>query len=131
MCCLSSRLLGRLARSHHHQVIPGVSSAFAAPLLSSIAVTHRSVSNQVREAVGRSSLALLPHDSTLPAERNAKEIMAMAMDQVYVCTGYGKDGSRPYLAPYFRNQTAVFLMAVGRLGELCENLRQVRDTGEG
>jgi hypothetical protein len=45
---------------------------------------------------------------------------------VYICTGYGRDGDRPYLAPYYPNQTAVFLMAVGRLKELCHNLEQVR-----
>lgn len=47
------------------------------------------------------------------------------MSQVYICTGYGKDGDRPYLAPYYQNQTAVFLMAVGRLAELALNLEQV------
>ena len=72
------------------QVVPGVSSAFAGPLLASIPVTHRGVANQV-----------------------------------YVCTGYGREGDRPYLAPFYPNQTAVFLMAVGRLAELCFNLQQV------
>lgn len=45
---------------------------------------------------------------------------------MYICTGYGREGDRPYLAPYYPNQTAVFLMAVGRLRELCLNLEQVR-----
>lgn len=71
------------------RLIPGVSSALAAPLLGSIPVTHRGVANQV-----------------------------------YICTGFGKEGDRPYLAPYNPNQTAVFLMAVGRLVELSEQLVQ-------
>jgi hypothetical protein len=44
---------------------------------------------------------------------------------VYICTGYGRDGERPYLAPYYPLQTAVFLMAVGRLRELADKLIQV------
>lgn len=44
---------------------------------------------------------------------------------MYICTGYGREGDRPYLAPYYPNQTAVFLMAVGRLKELCQNLEKV------
>ncbi|EKU20334.1 uroporphyrinogen 3 C-methyltransferase [Nannochloropsis gaditana CCMP526] len=72
------------------EIIPGVSSAFAAPLLAAIPVTHRGVSNQV-----------------------------------YVCTGFGKGGDRPYLAPFYVNQTAVFLMAVGRLRELTRQLTSV------
>lgn len=72
------------------EIIPGVSSAFAAPLLAAIPVTHRGVSNQV-----------------------------------YVCTGFGKGGDRPYLAPFYANQTAVFLMAVGRLRELTRQLTSV------
>ena len=69
------------------KVIPGVSAAFAAPLLGSIPVTHRGVSNQV-----------------------------------VMCTGYGRDGTSPDLIRYHPEQTVVFLMAVGRLQELCNNL---------
>jgi len=68
-------------------VIPGVSAAFSAPLLGSIPVTHRGVSNQV-----------------------------------VMCTGYGRNGSSPDLIQYHKEQTIVFLMAVGRLRELCHNL---------
>lgn len=68
-------------------VIPGVSAAFSAPLLGSIPVTHRGVSNQV-----------------------------------VLCTGYGRDNSSPELIQYHREQTVVFLMAVGRLRSLCQNL---------
>jgi uroporphyrin-III C-methyltransferase len=68
-------------------VIPGVSAAFSAPLLGSIPVTHRGVSNQV-----------------------------------VMCTGYGREGTSPDLIRYHEEQTIVFLMAVGRLGELCQRL---------
>lgn len=68
-------------------VIPGVSAAFAAPLLGNIPVTHRGVSNQV-----------------------------------VMCTGYGRNGTSPDLIQYHPEQTVVFLMAVGRLHELCQNL---------
>jgi uroporphyrin-III C-methyltransferase len=68
-------------------VIPGVSAAFSAPLLGSIPVTHRGISNQV-----------------------------------VMCTGYGKDNTSPDLIQYHKEQTVVFLMAVGRLRTLCENL---------
>eukprot|EP00557_Chaetoceros_sp_GSL56_P009546 CAMPEP_0176494030 /NCGR_PEP_ID=MMETSP0200_2-20121128/9867_1 /TAXON_ID=947934 /ORGANISM="Chaetoceros sp., Strain GSL56" /LENGTH=268 /DNA_ID=CAMNT_0017891737 /DNA_START=1582 /DNA_END=2388 /DNA_ORIENTATION=- len=69
------------------KVIPGVSAAFSAPLLGSIPVTHRGVSNQV-----------------------------------VMCTGYGRNGTSPDLIKYHKEQTIVFLMAVGRLRELCERL---------
>jgi len=69
------------------KVIPGVSAAFSAPLLGSIPVTHRGVSNQV-----------------------------------VMCTGYGRDGTSPDLIQYHKEQTIVFLMAVGRLRQLCERL---------
>jgi siroheme synthase len=65
----------------------GVSAAFSAPLLASIPVTHRGVSNQV-----------------------------------VMCTGYGREGTSPDLIQYHKEQTIVFLMAVGRLRELCQNL---------
>lgn len=68
-------------------VIPGVSAAFAAPLLGNIPVTHRGVSNQV-----------------------------------VMCTGYGRNGTSPDLLKYHPEQTVVFLMAVGRLQDLCQNL---------
>lgn len=68
-------------------IIPGVSSAFSAPLLGNIPVTHRGVSNQV-----------------------------------VMCTGYGREGTSPDLIQYHEEQTIVFLMAVGRLRELCDRL---------
>lgn len=69
------------------KVIPGVSSAFSAPLLGSIPVTHRGVAQQV-----------------------------------VMCTGYGREGTSPDLIRYHKQQTVVFLMAVGRLRELCGRL---------
>lgn len=68
-------------------VIPGVSAAFSAPLLASIPVTHRGISNQV-----------------------------------VMCTGYGRNNTSPDLIQYHKEQTVVFLMAVGRLRELCDRL---------
>jgi uroporphyrin-III C-methyltransferase len=68
-------------------VTPGVSAAFSAPLLGSIPVTHRGISNQV-----------------------------------VMCTGYGRENTSPDLIQYHKEQTIVFLMAVGRLRELCERL---------
>ena len=65
----------------------GVSAAFSAPLLGSIPVTHRGVSNQV-----------------------------------VMCTGYGRNNTSPDLIKYHPEQTVVFLMAVGRLRTLCDNL---------
>jgi len=38
-------------------------------------------------------------------------------------TGYGRNGSTVPLLPYHEDATAVFLMAVGRLRELCEGLK--------
>jgi uroporphyrin-III C-methyltransferase len=39
-----------------------------------------------------------------------------------MCTGYGREGSSPDLIKYHKEQTIVFLMAVGRLRELCQRL---------
>jgi uroporphyrin-III C-methyltransferase len=39
-----------------------------------------------------------------------------------MCTGYGREGSSPDLIQYHKEQTIVFLMAVGRLKELCQRL---------
>jgi len=43
-------------------------------------------------------------------------------NQVVMCTGYGREGSSPDLIQYHEEQTIVFLMAVGRLRELCDRL---------
>jgi siroheme synthase len=72
------------------RLLQGVSSAFSAPLLGNIPVTHRGVANQV-----------------------------------VLCTGYGRDGTSPDLIQYHKEQTIVFLMAVGRLEELCERLHRL------
>ena len=39
-----------------------------------------------------------------------------------MCTGYGREGTSPDLIQYHEEQTIVFLMAVGRLRELCNRL---------
>lgn len=45
-------------------------------------------------------------------------------NQVVLSTGYGKDLSVPVrLQPYHQEQTAVYLMAVGRIKELCDRLQ--------
>ena len=64
-----------------------MSSAFSAPLLANIPVTHRGAANQV-----------------------------------VMCTGYGRENTSPDLIQYHKEQTIVFLMAVGRLRELTERL---------
>jgi uroporphyrin-III C-methyltransferase len=43
-------------------------------------------------------------------------------NQVVICTGYGRNGNSPELIQYHKEQTIVFLMAVGRIKELCQNL---------
>ncbi|GAX11087.1 uroporphyrin-III C-methyltransferase [Fistulifera solaris] len=43
-------------------------------------------------------------------------------NQVVMCTGYGRDNSSPDLIQYHKEQTVVFLMAVGRLQQLCRSL---------
>jgi uroporphyrin-III C-methyltransferase len=43
-------------------------------------------------------------------------------NQVVMCTGYGREGTSPDLIQYHEEQTIVFLMAVGRLRELCNRL---------
>jgi siroheme synthase len=43
-------------------------------------------------------------------------------NQVVMCTGYGREGTSPDLIQYHEEQTVVFLMAVGRLRELCHRL---------
>eukprot|EP01082_Thalassiosira_pseudonana_P012938 g12685.t1 g12685 contig6:2417778-2419238(+) len=43
-------------------------------------------------------------------------------NQVVMCTGYGRNNTSPELIQYHKEQTVVFLMAVGRLRTLCENL---------
>ena len=43
-------------------------------------------------------------------------------NHVVVCTGYGRNNTSPDLIQYHKEQTVVFLMAVGRLRTLCENL---------
>ena len=45
--------------------------------------------------------------------------------QVVMCTGYGRNGTSPDLIQYHKEQTIVFLMAVGRLDELCQRLRSL------
>lgn len=42
--------------------------------------------------------------------------------QVALGTGYGQDYARPDICDYHPQKTAVFLMAIGRLEELCEDL---------
>lgn len=44
-------------------------------------------------------------------------------NQVVMCTGYGREGSSPDLIQYHPEQTIVFLMAVGRLHDLCTKLQ--------
>eukprot|EP00522_Entomoneis_paludosa_P003730 CAMPEP_0172473896 /NCGR_PEP_ID=MMETSP1065-20121228/69085_1 /TAXON_ID=265537 /ORGANISM="Amphiprora paludosa, Strain CCMP125" /LENGTH=348 /DNA_ID=CAMNT_0013232073 /DNA_START=113 /DNA_END=1159 /DNA_ORIENTATION=+ len=44
-------------------------------------------------------------------------------NQVVMCTGYGRQGTSPDLIQYHKEQTVVFLMAVGRLRELTERLQ--------
>ena len=39
-----------------------------------------------------------------------------------MCTGYGRNNTSPDLIQYHKEQTVVFLMAVGRLRTLCEKL---------
>jgi siroheme synthase len=39
-----------------------------------------------------------------------------------MCTGYGREGTSPDLIQYHKEQTIVFLMAVGRLRELTDRL---------
>jgi len=39
-----------------------------------------------------------------------------------MCTGYGRNGTSPELIQYHKEQTVVFLMAVGRLQQLMDNL---------
>ena len=43
-------------------------------------------------------------------------------NQVVMCTGYGREGTSPDLIQYHEEQTIVFLMAVGRLRQLCDRL---------
>jgi len=43
-------------------------------------------------------------------------------NQVVMCTGYGRNGTSPELIQYHKEQTVVFLMAVGRLQQLMDNL---------
>ncbi|CAM9957337.1 unnamed protein product [Choristocarpus tenellus] len=43
--------------------------------------------------------------------------------QVTLGTGYGKDYSYPDISDYHPQKTAVFLMAIGRLRELCADMR--------
>lgn len=43
-------------------------------------------------------------------------------NQVVMCTGYGRNGTSPDLIQYHKEQTIVFLMAVGRIRELCQRL---------
>jgi uroporphyrin-III C-methyltransferase len=69
-------------------VIPGVSSALAAPLLAGIPLTHRGIA-----------------------------------DSVIISTGHGQAGERTDLPPYHPLRSAVFLMAVSRLEELCDDLQ--------
>jgi uroporphyrin-III C-methyltransferase len=46
-------------------------------------------------------------------------------NQVVICTGYGKEGTCPDLIRYHPEQTVVFLMAVGRLRELSQQLQRL------
>jgi siroheme synthase len=39
-----------------------------------------------------------------------------------MCTGYGRNNTSPDLIQYHKEQTVVFLMAVGRLRELCDKM---------
>lgn len=44
------------------------------------------------------------------------------LGQVTLGTGYGQDYARPDICDYHPQKTAVFLMAIGRLEELCADL---------
>lgn len=46
-------------------------------------------------------------------------------NQLVICTGYGKEGTCPDLIRYHPEQTVVFLMAVGRLRELSQQLQRM------
>jgi len=46
-------------------------------------------------------------------------------NQVVMCTGYGRNGTSPDLIRYHKEQTVVFLMAVGRLNDLSNNLQNM------
>ncbi|CAM9430623.1 unnamed protein product, partial [Scytosiphon promiscuus] len=46
----------------------------------------------------------------------------VATQQVTLGTGYGQNYARPDICDYHPQKTAVFLMAIGRLEELCEDL---------
>ncbi len=70
-------------------VIPGVSSALAAPALSGISLTQRGVA-----------------------------------DQVVICTGVGKGGSKASLPDYRAESTLVLLMAVKSLSSICSRLME-------
>ena len=52
-------------------------------------------------------------------------------NQVVMCTGYGREGTSPDLIQYHKEQTVVFLMAVGRLQELCDRLVSMAGYPEG
>lgn len=69
------------------EVVPGVSSALAAPLLAGIPLTMRGIA-----------------------------------DQFLITTAQGRAGTWPELPPYAPQRTFVFLMGVGRLGELAGRL---------
>jgi len=71
------------------RVVPGVSAAFAAPLLGGIPVTHRG-----------------------------------AAHRVVMSTGFGRNNTSPELPSFDEQTTTVFLMAVGRLPELCAGLQE-------
>lgn len=45
-----------------------------------------------------------------------------APEQVTLGTGYGQNYARPDICDYHPQKTAVFLMAIGRLEELCKDL---------
>jgi siroheme synthase len=39
-----------------------------------------------------------------------------------MCTGYGRNNTPPDIIQYHKEQTVIFLMAMGRLRQLCERL---------
>lgn len=46
----------------------------------------------------------------------------LCREQVTLGTGYGQNYARPDICDFHPQKTAVFLMAIGRLEELCEDL---------
>jgi siroheme synthase len=89
------------ANGFEARVLPGVSSALAAPALAEISVTHRGVADQVLRACVRACTSRVSH--------------CWRLTQLLILAAHGRGGALPDIPTYNARRTLVFLMVAKRV----------------